>query len=64
MHRYSQNVRCASTPVPGVARLLGTGSCPGSFQLVFSCGVAATLCGMEDGCVCAAASCDSSRWPF
>lgn len=30
----------------------------------FSSGVAVTLCGMEGRCVCAAAGCDFSRWPF
>lgn len=34
------------------------------FSSSFSSGVAVTLCGMEEQCVCTTAGCDFSRWPF
>lgn len=53
--------------VPRCRRRWG-GWAPGAvrarFSSSFSSGVAVTLCGMEDECVCTAAGCDSSRWPF
>lgn len=40
------------------------GAVRAGFSSSFSCAVAATLCGMEDGCACTATGCDFSRWPF